>query len=640
MQIAILGPLEVRDVDALVEVRGSRLQALLIRLALDAGRVVSVDTLTADLWEDPPADAVNALQSLVSRLRRVLASPSLLESRGRGYLLAIDRDDVDAHRFSDLIRAGRNALQAGDADTALRNVESALGLWRGDPLIEVPHAPFATDLARSLNYEHSAVLLDRLDAEVRLGRGADAVVELKALAAADPLSERLAGLLMQAMYDSGRQAEALDTYESTRKLLADRLGADPSPGLTEIHLKILRGDAAAVEQPHPTNVPATLTSFLGRSDDLHRLTELLSTHRLVTLVGPGGAGKTRLSLAVAANENRVGPVWVAELAPVTDPADIAQAVLDDVDVRDVLLLETRSRRVSRDALTQLVDVLSTAPTLLVLDNCEHLIDAAAQLSDHLLSRCPELRILATSREPLAIAGEALHPLSMLTLPAEGVSPDEALASTAVQLFLDRASAVAPTFALDDSTVAAVVEVCRRLDGLPLAIELAAARLRGMTVDQLAARLDDRFRLLTGGSRTAVARHRTLRAVVEWSWDLLTPDERQVAERFSVFPGGASAAAALAVSLPNASTVHEAEDALAALSDKSLIYVVSDNQGEPRYRMLETLREYGAERLSGRGELLDTRRAHAHYYRDLAEAAEPKLRKPGADRRSSVARRGT
>jgi len=630
MRVSILGPLELYDGAQVIEVRGARLRALVARLSLDAGSVVSVTALTMALWDDDaPTDVANALQSLVSRLRRALPDPSMLQSRGGGYLLAVPSEDVDAFRFRRLARDGRSALRAGDAAHASDLLARALALWRGEALADLRDSPFVAPSATALEQERSAAIEDRLDAEVASGRGPDVLPELLALADEDPLRERVIGLLMRALYDAGRQAESLELFERTRAQLAERLGADPSPALRDIHLDLLRGppvEATRAAGAYPSNLRATLTSFLGRTEELDRLRQLLTEQRLVTLVGPGGAGKTRLALEAAAHELGLRAVWVAELAPVTDPADIAQAVLDAIDVRDVLLLESRRRRPPRDALGQLEDALAAAPSLLVLDNCEHLVDGAARLCAHLLERCPQLRVLATSREPLAITGEVLHPLSMLTLPEEGAGVDDAAGSTSVQLLVDRAGAVAPSFRLDENTVAAVVEICRRLDGLPLAIELAAARLRTMTAAQLAARLDDRFRLLTGGSRTAVARHRTLRAVVEWSWDLLTDEERTVAERFAVFPGGATADAAAMVCLPAGGSPEDAEDALGALVDKSLVQVLTPADAEdPRYRMLETLREFGSERLAARAELIGARRAHARYYLRLAEHAEPLLR---------------
>jgi predicted ATPase len=314
-----------------------------------------------------------------------------------------------------------------------------------------------------------------------------------------------------------------------------------------------------------------------------------------------------------------------ELAPVTDPADIPQAVLGSLTLREKRMLDNLSTSTPQDAINRLVDAFSTGSALLLLDNCEHLIEGAAQLADYLLSRCPDLRVLATSREPLGIFGESLCPVSSLGLPGPQATADEALTYPSVQLLVDRASAVDPDFRVDADNVEAVVEICRRLDGLPLAIELAAARLRSMSVRQVADRLGDRFRLLTGGSRTAVARHQTLRAVVAWSWDLLSTEERHLAERLAVFAGGATQGSAEDVCRGDELPAEDVLDLLAALADKSLVQIIGGST--PRYRMLETIREYGVERLTDSGEITNIRAAHAAHFLGLAETAEPYLRGP-------------
>jgi predicted ATPase len=478
------------------------------------------------------------------------------------------------------------------------------------------------------------------------------VADLEGLLAASPTRETLAALLMRALAADGRRGAALTVYERTRERLADELGADPSPPLAALHLELLRangrpapGAATAAGPADPDrvgNLPAALTSFLGREGDLGGVGALLREHRLVTLTGPGGAGKTRLAVEAArmtlagdaspAETAFPGGAWLAELAPVTDPADVAPAVLGAFGLREQALLVTRqlhARPANRpaagtgapgtgeaddgqeDALERLIGALAGRRALLVLDNCEHLIAAAATLADRVLAHCPGLRVLATSREPLNIIGEALWPVGPL---AE---------SPAERLFAERAAAGAPGFALTAGNAPAVSRNCRALDGMPLAIELAAARTRTMMPAHIADRLDQRFRLLTGGSRTALPRHQTLRAVVDWSWDLLDDGERALLRRLSVFTGGAALEAAERVCAAAPVAAEDVLDLLTALADKSLL-VVRQTEDGPRYRMLETIREYGRERLAEAGETEPLRRAHAAYFLRFAERAQPHL----------------
>lgn len=620
VRVGILGPLEVRDGDRPVDVAGARLRALLIRLALDPGRPVSVPALAEALWGDePPTDTANAVQTLVSRLRR--AVPGLVvRSSPAGYRLDLAPDDVDAGRFERLTRQGRAALRDGDAATARTTLRDALALWRGPALAEVADAPYAAAAVARLAELRLTAQEDRIDAELRTGRPELLVAELEELTAAHPLRERLGELHLRTLAAAGRPAEALAAYERIRQRLADELGVDPSPQLRAAHLELLRGEAAPAQPSAVTrgNLRAALTTFVGRDEDLRRLTGLLAGNRLVTLLGPGGAGKTRLASVAAGRlaDGVPGGAWLVELAPITDPADVPRAVLDTLGRRDRTLEPVRPP--ARDPLGRLVETIATDETLIVLDNCEHVVEAAARLAEELLGRCPGLRVLATSREPLGIVGEALDPVPPLRLPPADATPDDALAYPSVQLLRDRAAAVRPGFAVTGDNVAAVVEICRRLDGLPLAIELAAARLRTLSPRQVAAGLDDRFRLLTGGSRTALPRHRTLRAVVDWSWGLLTDDERRLAERLAVFPASVTADSAAGVAGPAAAAL------LDALVDKSLLQVVGDG----RFRMLETIREYGLERLAAAGATAGARAAHAAYFRELVRTAEPHLRTAG------------
>ncbi|WP_285504709.1 BTAD domain-containing putative transcriptional regulator [Actinokineospora sp. NBRC 105648] len=628
MQVALLGPLRLANGDgAVVELGGARLRMLLARLALDAGRVVPTAALIDGLWgEDPPADATNALQSLVSRLRRGLRpeADGLVESHPTGYRLLVSQDDVDVHRFERLAAQGRAALTDGRLAEATDKLRTALDLWHGPALAGLDDAPFAAGAVTRLSELRAAAVEDRLDADVRSGRHTEVIAELRTLVAEQPLRERPAALLVRALFLAGRQADALAVYERVRATLADELGVEPSPELRDLHLAVLRGE---IEAPPTRHVTAALTSFVGRRAELAEVSRLLGGTRLVTLVGPGGAGKTRLSTEVVAAQD--GQSWFVELAGVRATDDVPAAALAALGVRETRLMDNPGTgpRVS-NALDRLADVLGTQRCVLVLDNCEHLIEAAATLADSLLARCPRLRVLATSREPLAITGEVVFPVGPLGLPADDAPAAEVAGTEAVRLFADRAESAAPGFRVDGDHAATVAEICRRLDGLPLALELAAARLRSMTVGQIAERLDDRFRLLTGGSRTSLPRHRTLRAVVEWSWDLLEKPERVLAARLSMFPAAATAEAVAAVAadddlLPAADVVY----VLASLVEKSIVVAAEGRDGQVRYRMLETVRAYAAERHAESGETERVRDRYCRYFLAFLQEAEPHLRGP-------------
>ncbi|HYJ74542.1 MAG TPA: BTAD domain-containing putative transcriptional regulator [Kineosporiaceae bacterium] len=637
MRVTLLGPVAVVADGPGVPVAGARLAALLARLALDAGRWVSVSALVEDLWAEAPGDPANALQSLVSRLRAVLGASAAVEHGPAGYRLALSPDDVDALRFERLARAGRRQLAERDPAAAADLLAEALGLWGGDALGGIGDPPFAAPSRRRLERLRLDATEDRFEARLRAGDTATLVPQLEDAAAAHPLRERIHAQLLRVLAAEGRTAEALEVYERLRRRLADELGADPSPQLAALHADLLAGRPGGpattrVTGPEPpartvrSNLPASLTSFVGREDDVASVRTLLGAHRLVTLLGPGGAGKTRLALETAHRQAASGPppdgVWLAQLAPLSPGAPLARPVLESLGLRETRVVATVSAGPAPagavDPFDRLLEALA-GDAVLVLDNCEHLLDEAARLVDDLLTRQPSLRILATSREPLRLPGEAVHGVDPLPAPEQGAGTELVATSPAVRLFLDRAAAARPGFVLDTTTAEPVAEICRRLDGLPLAIELAAARLRVMPVATLAARLDDRFALLTGGSRAALPRHRTLRAVVDWSWDLLDEAERSLAERVAVLPGGVTEASAAALAGRD-----DVLEVLLALVDKSLLQPVEDVAGQPRWRMLETIREYGIERLAERGELDAVRAVYAAYLADSFEAAEPLL----------------
>ncbi|WP_435154520.1 BTAD domain-containing putative transcriptional regulator [Amycolatopsis sacchari] len=612
MRVDVLGPLRVRGDDgAPIEVGGARLRMLLARLALDANHPVSPESLVDGLWgAEPPADAVNALQSLVSRLRRALGDSARLSSTAGGYVLKVE--EVDAARFEELATRGRHELAAGNHAAAATTLTEALALWRGEALSDVLDAPFAQAPAARLDELRASAREDRFEAELELGHHADVLADLETAGAEHPLRERLAGLRMRALYAAGRQSDALAVYEHTRALLADELGVDPSAELRQVHLAVLRGELAT-PRPVNDNLPVRLTSFVGRERELDLLARSLASARLVTLAGPGGAGKTRLATETAVRhpDAERGRVWFVALAAVRDPGDVISAVLAALRSLDMRVLNTPPSLHVMEPLDRVTDLIGSAGGLLVLDNCEHVVGAAAELAHELLTRLPNLRILATSREPLAITGELLCQLGPLEVPE------------AMRLFTERAASVRPGFALDETTTEPVREICRRLDGMPLALELAAARLRSMTVDQIARRLDDRFRLLTSGSRVALPRQRTLRAVVEWSWDLLEKPERVLARRLSVFPGGATTSAAEEICADELLPREDVLYVLGSLVEKSIVDAVEGD--EPRYRMLETLRVYGEERLDEAGERELVARRFADHYLRIAEEHEPLLR---------------
>jgi predicted ATPase/DNA-binding SARP family transcriptional activator len=635
VQIGVLGNLEVLDGARPIEISGARLRQLLIVLALDSPHPVSAAALVEALWGDePPADQANSLQSLVSRLRRALGDADLVKQSPAGYRLAAEPDDIDVHRFMQLARAGHDTLRAGNPADAQQILTEAMGLWRGSP-VEAAESGHADALLAQLEEAHLDAQADLIEAHLALGAFHHVIGQLEGLVAAYPLRERFSVLLMQALTAAGRSSEALASYERTKETLADELGVDPSPELKAAHLAILQGESA-VEPAAParrrSNLRATLTSFVGRDDQVAQISSLMATGRLVTLVGPGGAGKTRLAGAVALElaADELASVWLVELAPVNEAADVPQTVLASLGLRDTVLIDRAAGTAPRDATTRLIDSLNGRPAVLVLDNCEHLIDAAAHLTDHLLAQCPDLRVLATSREPLGIFGETTVVVPPLGQPDVEATAAEAMGFPAVQLFADRAADVQPGFVVDDANVACVIQIVQRLDGLPLAIELAAARLRSLPIQEVERRLSDRFRLLTGGSRTAMPRHRTLRAVVAWSWDLLSASERLLAERLAVFSGGITAGAAAAVwradGLGGEVTDADIDDLLASLVDKSLLQTTTSHDATPRYRTLETIREFGLERMTERGEVSQVRLAHAEWFAALVAEADPHLRR--------------
>jgi predicted ATPase/DNA-binding SARP family transcriptional activator len=637
MEIRVLGPVEVVTGQQVRSLPGSGERELLALLALSAGRVVAVPALVDALWgEDLPAHPGNALQVRVSKLRRALGAVgvpgTLVVTRPPGYLLDVDPHRVDALRVADRVAAARAAAD-GDPEAAARLYREALSWWRGAALSEFADARWAGPETARLAELRLAAREELIDLELAAGRHADVLAELEELTAAHPLRERLHARLMLALYRAGRQADALAAYHRARTVLDAELGLTPGAELRALLVAILRQRAdlrapARIPAPRPSpwssapRLPPRLTSFLGRDADLDRVGERLRAHRLVTVTGPGGVGKTSLALEAARAVAADAPdgVGFVRLAGVTDPVQVPHAVLAALGVRDAPTSTAQDR---------LLGHLRDRAVLLVLDNCEHLADACAVLAEELLESCTGVRLLATSREPLAARGEVQYALAPLAVPSGAAVGADLRASTAVQLFVDRARTALPDFRLGDDDAAAVGEICRHLDGLPLALELAAARVAAFSVEELANRMGDRFALLTTGPRTAEARQRTLRATVDWSYQLLTVPERVLLGRLSVFRGSWTLDALQAVAGEQPLDATAVVDLLGRLVDRSLVVV--DRTAGPRYHLLEIVREYARERLAGSGEEDRVARAHVHHLTGLAERAEVELRGNGQAR---------
>ncbi|GAA2229857.1 BTAD domain-containing putative transcriptional regulator [Streptomyces nogalater] len=624
MRIALLGPVQAFDGDGRpVGIGGPRPRMLLGRLALAAGDILTPGVLIDSLWGTrPPADALNSLHALVYRLRRALPVSALLESAEAGYRLAVPKERVDAARFEVLAARGARELAAGAFEEADALLGEALALWRGPALADVRQAPFAGPAGTRLEELRLAALEDRCEARLRLGDHTGALADLETASADHPSRERLAALRMLALKAAGRQSDALAVFEDVRGRLAEELGVDPSAELREAHLAVLRGahgPAAVRSGPAPGRLPAPLTSFVGRDGELALLDGLMASSRLVTVIGPGGVGKTRLALEAATGHrtHRQGRLWLVPLAAAHGPDGVADAMLGALSTRNAPRPSADGRA---EPLEQVAELLGGGEAVLVLDNCEHVVDAVAEAARYLLERRPRLTVLATSREPLQVLGEALCRIGPLSLPRPGADPAEAAASAAVRLFVDRATAVRPGFTLDGPAMTAIGEVVRRLDGLPLALELAAARLRSMDVEQIAHRLDDRFRLLATGNRAAQPRQRTLHAVIEWSWELLTGQERTLARRMAVFPAPTGADGVEAVCSGGTLPAGDVPYVLGSLVDKSFVERIGDG-----YRMLETVRAYAAERLLRAGEREAVRARLVRHFADVAREHEPLLR---------------
>ena len=603
MELSVLGPLEARGPSGPIGLPRAKERVLLAALALFHGRVVSKDRLADAVWADwPPAQAQNVLRTHVYRLRSALGD-GVIETHSDGYALA-PGVVVDTELFETEVSAADSAEQ----------LRAALGRWQGEPYVDLGEWTPA-ELERTRLAELRDGALDTyLALEIEAGEAADCIGKLQALVAETPLRERRWFLLMTALSRAGRVADALRAYQRARRVFAEELGIDPGPELRDLEERILLDDIGAARQG---NLPRPLTSFVGRKCERTQLVGLVRERSLVTLTGVGGVGKTRLALQVAAEitaEFRDG-AWLCELASVVDPGAVWNAVATSLGVRP---------GPGRNLQDVVLEYLAVKRLLLLVDNCEHLLVAVAEVVAAIEQRCPRVAVLATSREGLAVAGEQIFAVPSLTLPEVGADEETVRNAEAVRLFCSRAYEANSDFVLSEGNLTAVVELCRRLDGLPLALELAAARTRALAPDDLVARLDQRFKLLTCGSRSSLKRHQTLRATIDWSYNLLTDEEQSAFNRMAAFVGGCDLAAAETVLAGGDLEASDAARLLGQLVDKSL--VIADHRVcGTRYRLLETIREYAQERLERTGETAAVRRRHMGHYVSLAETAAPHLR---------------
>ncbi|MEU5398129.1 BTAD domain-containing putative transcriptional regulator [Streptomyces sp. NPDC005963] len=627
MRYGVLGPLAVWDAQGLpVKVPEAKVRALLADLLIHGGGPVPADRLIEDLWAgNPPGGSANTLQTKVSQLRRVLGKEQVVREPA-GYRLLLADDMVDALRFQELAaraRAHREPAVKGDL------FADALALWRGAAYADVDEALFARGEIDRLEELRLTVLEDQAEVRLTLGEHLALTTELAAQVARHPLRERLRMAHMRALYRAGRQGDALHGFQELRRQLAEELGVSPGPAATALYEAILR------QEPHltpptvgstscRTNLPTPLTSLIGRREAVDQVRASFTSHtRLVTLTGLGGVGKTRLATAAAREMAEGFPdgVWLVELAGLgtaSTPDDIAERVITTLGLCDTAASEPDLD----DLVGWLCQAVSDKRLLMVLDNCEHLIEQVAKLAGPVLTAVPGGHLLITSQEPLDVPGEVVCPVTPLALPEQG-DPATVARSSAVALFVERAAAASPGFVLDADNVSAVATICRRLDGIPLALELVASRLRTLSPAELAVRLDSRFHTPEFRVRGLPARQRTLRAMLDWSWQLLSADERTVLRRLAVHADGCTLSSAEVVCADGDLSADRVHDLLARLVDRSLVV-----REAGRFRLLESVAAYCAERLAEADETAVVRTRFVRCHTELAEREDERLRGPG------------
>jgi predicted ATPase/DNA-binding SARP family transcriptional activator len=645
LSFGLLGATTVAGEAGEIEIRGAVRRRLLARLLISANRHVPVDRLKDDLWEgDLPASAASTLKSHVSLLRKSLG-PERLSHHDAGYILTVAPDELDVFLFEQAVAGGRLMLRDGDDRGAAAVLGGALAQWRGAALADVATTSWGEPEAVRLEEIRAATLEGWLAARLATGETHGVIADAEAAVSGHPMREALWAKLITALYLSGRQAEALRAYQRLRELLGEELGIGPSRELIDLEGAILRQDLVirpgaggttervwqagarlpeGVSKAKSSNLPRELTSFVRRPAELAAVAALIREPGLVTLVGAGGTGKTRLALRAAAEaeaEAACDAVWLCELAAIDDDADVVRELASAIGCSD---------RAGIDLAITVEQRLAEGSNLVVLDNCEHVLAASAAIAAKLLREAPQLRVLATSRSPLGVVGEVVHRVPSMSVPPMSLPPmslpsgETAIGDIAgcesVRLFVERARSQDAKFDLNADNCGPVTSICVRLDGIPLALELAAARLRTMSVGDIERRLDDRFQLLTGGARTSPARQQTLEALIDWSFDLLDAPERAVFARLAVFAGGFDLSAAEAVATSESVEPSAVLDIVASLVDKSLLQV--DTSGvTARYRMLETVRAYAAGKLAEREEK-SARAEHARHFLHLVELAAP------------------